>query len=66
MVALHGGWWVGVGGGGTTDAMMVIKELIGDTKLDNENSIFSYLKLCTHFCYETMLENIIIDKKNIA
>lgn len=35
------GWeWVGVGGGGTTDAMMVIKELIGDTKLENENSIF--------------------------
>lgn len=35
--------WVGVGGGGTTDAMMVIKELIGDTKLENENFIFSYL-----------------------
>lgn len=25
---------MGVGGGGTTDAMMVIKELIGDTKLN--------------------------------
>lgn len=46
--------------------MMVIKELIGDIKLDNENFIFLYLKLCMYFCYEIMLENIIIDKKNIV
>lgn len=64
MVALHGGWWVGVGGGGTTDAMMVIKELIDDTKLENENLFSSTCNyVYTHFCYETMLENIIIDKK---
>lgn len=34
---------MGVGGGGTTDAMMVNKELIDDTQLENENFIFSYL-----------------------
>lgn len=39
-------WWLMGGsgwGGGIIDVMMVIKELIGDIKLENENLIFLYL-----------------------
>lgn len=56
-----------MGGGGLVEAIMVMKGLVGDTKLENENLFSSTCNyVYTHFCYETMLENIIIDKKKIA
>lgn len=55
-----------MGGGGLVEAIMVMKGLVGDTKLENENLFSSTCNyVYTHFCYETMLENIIIDKKKI-
>lgn len=42
-IVVLGYWWLMDGGGGIVDVMMVIKELIGDIKLENENFIFLYL-----------------------